>query len=181
MNDPPWTETLAALLDEVWRRLEAGEGAARHPVLATAGDGGPEVRTVVLRAADRAVATLEIHTDAVSPKVAQLRRRPRAAILVWDAEAALQTRLHTRVSVRSGASAATVWSKVPAKARLRYGGTPPGTPIETPESAEQTGALDRFAVLRAHVYRIDVLHLGRHHRRALYAAENGFAGRWIAP
>lgn len=181
MTDAAWAETLPALLGEVWRRIEAGEGAARHPVLATTGDGGPEVRTLVLRAADRSDGTLEMHTDAASPKVAQLRRRPRAAILIWDEDAALQTRLHARVSIRSGASAATVWGKVPADVRQRYGGTVPGKQIDTPEGAETAGDLARFAVLRAHVYRIDVLHLGHPRRRALYSFDDGFAGRWIAP
>jgi hypothetical protein len=39
----------------------------------------------------------------------------------------------------------------------------------------------RFAVLAARVHRIDALHLGQTHRRALYLAADGFAGAWIAP
>ena len=182
MTEPDLSMDLPDLLDEVWRRLEAREGAARNPVLATVGASGPEVRTIVLRAADRQAATLEMHTDAATPKVAQLRRQPRASLLVWDADAALQIRLDARISIRSGASAHDVWAKVPDAARTRYGGRVPGTPIPGPDGDEGTADPERFALLRAYVYRLDVLQLGAaRNRRAVYAVEDGFAGRWVAP
>ncbi len=183
MTDLDWAHSLPSLLGEAWRRLEAAEGAARNPALATTGhNGAPEIRTVILRSADRQAGTLAFHTDAESPKVAQLRRRPRAAILVWDAEVSLQVRLDARISVLSGSSSSSAWADVPEHARSRYGGSLPGTPISAPEAAEDGADLARFAVLTAYVHRIDALHLGAsRHRRAVYRIEDGFAGRWVAP
>lgn len=182
MSDPVWAGDLADFLAEAWRRLEAAEGAARHPALATSGDAGPELRTVVLRSADRSTATLEIHTDAASPKVAQLRRRARASLLVWDPAAALQIRIDARISIRSGASAGAWWDRVPRKVRQRYGGTAPGAPVAAPEDVVDAADPGRFAVLRAYADRIDLLHLGaERQRRAVYLSADGFAGCWVAP
>jgi drug/metabolite transporter (DMT)-like permease len=74
-TDPhPWATGLESpdaqvcLHAQVWARLLRGVGdrhaPARHPVLATVAQGGmPQARTVVLRAADAAAGTLDIHTD----------------------------------------------------------------------------------------------------------------------
>ncbi len=136
----------------------------------------------MLRAADRAARTLEFHTDAAASKVAHLRRRPRAAVLVWDPQASLQTRLDARISVLTGTSASDVWANVPERARTRYGGSLPGAAIPDPETADDTADLRRFAVLTAYVHRIDALHLGDdRQRRAVYRIEDGFGGAWVAP
>jgi hypothetical protein len=181
MTDPVWAQDLDALFGEVWRRLEAGEGASRLPALATLGEDGPSVRTVVLRSADRDGASLEIHTDVASAKVRDLRRTPEAALHVWDAELSLQIRLGVRVRVAEGAAAADAWSRVPEDARRRYGGTEPGAELGAPGDRREVAEPARFAVLVAQVHRIDALHLGRMQRRALYLAADGFAGAWIAP
>jgi pyridoxine/pyridoxamine 5'-phosphate oxidase len=181
MTDPAWAREPGALLGEVWRRLEAGEGAARQPALATVGEDGPSVRTVVLRGADRARASLEMHADVASAKVRHLRRTPEASVHVWDAEASLQVRLAVRVRVVEGAAAADAWARVPEGARCRYGGTEPGARLASPLDRLEAAEAMRFAVLAARVHRIDALHLGQTHRRALYLAADGFAGAWIAP
>ncbi|MGY6410125.1 MAG: hypothetical protein ACXIUV_03735 [Alkalilacustris sp.] len=86
-DPPPWAATLPTLHAEAWARLVRGvhdrRAAARHPTLATvAADGAPQLRTVVLRAADRAQARLHVHTDLRSAKVGDLRAEPRAAVHV---------------------------------------------------------------------------------------------------
>ena len=86
MSDP---HDLSAFLDLGWQRLSRGvadrKAAARHPVFATVSpDGMPEARTIVLRAADRETATLEVHTDGGSGKIRSLQAHPVAQLHVWD-------------------------------------------------------------------------------------------------
>ena len=179
--------TLPWLLGEVWRGLDRGvadtPAPARHLALATVGSGGAEIRTVVLRAVDRDAATLDVHTDVETPKVAQLRADPRASLMFWDRAENLQVRLRTRVTVIVGPEAEATWHAVPEAARENYGSEPaPGTPIDRPDGFRAGVTQDRFAILRADVLEIDVVHLGRTpHRRALFAAPDGFAGFWLAP
>lgn len=84
-HDPhPWALDLDTLHDQAWQRLIRGvrdrHAPARHPSLATVSpDGFPQVRTVVLRAADRSHQRLEIHTNLFSAKVEDLRHTPHAS------------------------------------------------------------------------------------------------------
>ncbi|SER56594.1 Pyridoxamine 5'-phosphate oxidase [Tranquillimonas rosea] len=180
-----WFETLDGLRDAAWRRLAGGPDDATGPLrtlsLSTVdADGHPAARTVIVRAADREAARLDVHTDLSSSKVAELRGTPRAALLSWDPETALQVRLSAHAEVLSGEVVAPIWSRVPDTARRNYGGTPPpGTPLHAPGTYEETIDRDRFAVLRFHVETMEVLHLGTRHRRAVFGGRGD--GRWIAP
>lgn len=186
--DPhPWAQTLPGLYDQAWTLLARGvrdrRSAARHVVLATVTpQGRPQARTVVLRAADRDAGTLDIHTDLLSAKVADLRATPWAAVHVWDSSAHLQLRLEAEVSILTGAQTVPVWQKVPEPARLSYGSTPPpGHPV--PEALAYRKAPDPsvFAILRLTVHKMDLVHLGPDHRRAEFERHDGWAGQWLAP
>ena len=98
-----WFESLEGVLAQLWQRLEQGvadrSAPARHVTFATInGEGWPEARTVVLRAAIRDRAVLEVHTDIFSAKVASLSVRPCAELHVWDSETKLQTRARCTVA-----------------------------------------------------------------------------------
>ncbi len=177
---------LAALLEDIWQRLGRGvadrRAAARHPVFATqAGSGGGEARVVVLRGVDRGDATLEVHTDARSGKVADLACVPRATLLVWDARARLQMRLRAEVTVTRGDAAR--WARVPGPARRAYGGAPaPGTPIPAPDAYTPAPDPAQFAVLACRLEEIDALRLDdAGHRRALFLRAEGWRGQWLVP
>jgi len=183
MSEP----TLTSLLDLAWTRIIRGvhdkRSPARHLTIATvAPDGRPELRTVVLRAAERSAATLEMHTDTASPKVTALRANPRAEIHVWDAGQHLQMRLSGRVEVLTGAKVADRWARIPRAARQSYGSCPPpGAQIDGPFKYDTPGDPDRFAALVCYLNRIDLLRLDTPHHRAVYQAEDGWAGHWVAP
>lgn len=187
-HDPhPWAKTLDGLHAQIWQRLVRGvadrRAPARHPTLATTSpQGWPEARTVVLRAADPAGATLDIHTDLQSAKVASLRHTPRAALHIWDASAHLQIRLQADVTILSGAEIAEIWARVPDPSRQSYGTRPsPGQPIADALAYDKPADPASFAVLRCRVQTIDVVHLGPQHRRAAFARADGWAGQWLAP
>ncbi|MGF1502410.1 MAG: pyridoxamine 5'-phosphate oxidase family protein [Paracoccaceae bacterium] len=190
--DDVWTD-LDATRRDVWRRLQRGvadrRAAARHPVLATQGRAGwPEARTVVLRRVSVDAATVEIHTDTASAKIADLDVCPRASLMVWDPKADLQIRLRLRMETLTvaGAGADLVsarWAAIPEAARRPYGTEPaPGQPIPAPEAVAHTPRPERFAVLLGHVEEIETLHLGPdRHRRAVFARGRGWVGQWLSP
>jgi pyridoxamine 5'-phosphate oxidase len=176
----------AATLDQVWQRLEQGvsdrTAPARHPVLATVGDGG-EARIVVLRAARRDTATVDLHTDLRSAKVAHVRAEPRATLLVWDPASHLQIRLRMRIRILTGDGVAPDWDRVPQGARLVYGADPaPGRPVSSPDAVILSADPAAFAVLRGTITQIETLHLGPDlHRRCMFSATDGWQGQWLAP
>ena len=180
----PWADDLAGTLDAAWARLAAGaaEGGARGAVsLATIGSDGPEVRTVVLRRADRAAGEIEVHSDAHTAKVRALETDRRAALVVWDPEIRLQVRARLRMRVRVGDAAR--WDALGEDARWNYGAVPPpGTPVEAPDAWHRPRRREGFAALVGTVEALDTVLLDpAGHRRALFRAADGFAGGWLSP
>lgn len=182
-----WAQKLDDLRDEVWLRLKRGvldrRAPARNVTLATVDwHNRPQVRTVVLRSADKETSVLDIHTDLYSSKVQELRQNPFAALHFWDSSAHLQVRLDGRVAVLTGADVADVWTRVPQASRHSYGSTPaPGQPIAEGLCYSKKPDPASFAVLRITVSSIDALHLGPHHRRAQFNVRDGWQGQWLAP
>lgn len=189
MTDPrtdPRAE-LVLLHDGLWQILMRGAqdrtAPGRHVTLATTGpDGAPQLRMVVLRAADRAGGVIDIHTDIRSAKVAALGADPRAEVLAWDPEARLQIRAAGTACVITGAGAAALWARVPAASRATYGAEPPpGAPIPGPLAYEPGGGSGAFGVIRLTIGRIEALHLGERHRRASFDRQDGWRGQWLSP
>lgn len=184
MSDP---NELAAFLDLGWQRLTRGvadrRAAARHPVFATVSpDGLPEARTVVLRGASRSAATVEVHTDGGSDKIASLRANPAAQLMIWDTRPKLQLRLSTRVEIAQGAEVAARWQEVPEGSRMAYGASPtPGTPIPHAHAYEKLANRDWFTVLTCHIESIELMQLVDPHRRAVFRASDGWIGQWWVP
>lgn len=182
-----WAQSLDTLFDHVWSRLVRGvhdrHAPARHPTLGTVTPQGlPQLRTVVLRAADKADATLRMYTDLHSAKVAELRAAPVAALHVWDSSAHLQTRISGVVTIVAGPDVAPVWDQMPEHGRRAYGSAPPpGHPVATSLDYAKVPDPAAFAILHLQVDMIDVLHLGPDHRRARFDRANNWAGQWLAP
>jgi len=177
--------TLPGTHAHVWEALARGvtarDAPCRFAVLATVGDGGA-ARMVVLRDCDATAATVEVHSDLMADKVAELRAEPRATLLFWLPGDQLQIRLRARFDVVSGATVEARWQGIPNGPRRAYGGMPPpGCALATPSDHDDTPQRDRFAVLIGAVQQIETLHFGTPHRRAVFRRADGFAGGWIAP
>lgn len=186
--DPhPWAQTLETLYAQAWHRLVRGvhdrHAPARHPTLATVSpDGWPQARTVVLRAVDRASSRLEIHTHLHSPKIADLKTKPVAAVHVWDPGSRLQIRLQADVEILQGAQVASTWSAVPERSRVAYSRSPlPGQAIAKALDYAPQPDVAVFAVLRLNIQTMDLLHLGPDHRRAKFSRARDWVGQWVAP
>lgn len=178
MNEP----TLQGLFDTVWQHLSRGTAdrrhPARHPTLATIGPDGPELRTLVLRRADRTGARLELHTDAASPKAAQITADPRVALHVWLPKPRLQIRARALATLAPGDPA--LFANLPPVAQANYGGPAPGSPLSGEQDPAQ-GDPARFTRILCQLTEIDALLLTDPHRRARYRADADWQGAWIAP
>ncbi|UWQ22468.1 pyridoxamine 5'-phosphate oxidase family protein [Jannaschia sp. W003] len=179
MSEAGWA-SLEALEAHLWRRLARAAAEAadpwRFPQIATTGADGPQLRTVGLRRAGGG--TLEVHADARTLKVAELRHDPRAQLLFWDA--GTQEQLRVSVEMRVEVGDPERWARVPPAGRVNYGTDPaPGTPIDGPEAYARTPECARHAALVGRVRGMDAVWLAPAvHRRAI---RNAGGWRWVAP
>lgn len=194
---PAFHDDLDASLAELWRLL--GEGARKAgsgfhtPALATVDAAGrPQVRTVVLRAADAGTGTLRVHCDRRSQKAEQIAGSGIAALHAYDAATKIQirasgtARLHT-----DDALADAAWAGSMAMSRVCYGTAPaPGTNIATGDAYTLPGEDEAIALGRANFCAVQVraetlefLYLDRRgHRRAGFLRDGaGWEGRWLVP
>lgn len=196
--DAGYYDDLSETLAEAWRRLGRGAADRRsafHTVqLATVAADGPRVRTVVLRAAERASRVVRIHTDVRSPKAAEIAADPRVELCGYDAGAKLQLRLRGVARLAADDAAAdAAWAGSQVGSRMPYRAPlPPGAALAAPGDADPTPELraadsetgrPNFRAVLVTVQRIDWLYLAaRGHRRAAFVWHgDDFAGRWLAP
>jgi pyridoxamine 5'-phosphate oxidase len=193
---PPFHDDLDAALAETWRLLEEGPALRRNafhmPALATVdATGQPQVRTVVLRAADRATGALRFHCDRRSAKAAEIDASGRAALHGYDSASKIQirasgsARLHT-----DDALADAAWADSLAMSRVCYGTDPaPGAVLPTGDAYALPDAdtaliagRPNFYVVVVHVDRLEFLFLDRRgHRRAAWERARNWRGCWLAP
>jgi pyridoxamine 5'-phosphate oxidase len=189
---PSFYDDLDETISEAWRVIGRGvvdrKSAFHTPCVATTGlDGAPRVRTVVLRAADRAARSLRFHTDQRSAKFAELLRDPRVGIMGYDAGRKIQVRLtgvallHTNDEI-----AASAWAKSHSMSLMCYRQTePPGLALERPTSLAAPSAYgyENFVVVAITVHELEWLYLAHEgHRRARCIwSEAGETGFWLAP
>ncbi|MCJ2013260.1 pyridoxamine 5'-phosphate oxidase family protein [Methylobacterium sp. J-076] len=193
---PAFYDDLDATLAELWRLLadgaEHGRSGFHLPTLATVSAEGPRLRTVVLRAADAATATLRFHCDRRSDKAFELAENPACALAVYDAGAKIQIRIEGRAVLHTDdALAEAAWAGSRAMSRVCYGAEPaPGTALPAgnaytlPDEATAAATGRRhFCAVTVQARRLDFLYLDRRgHRRAAWAQdESGWDGGWLAP
>jgi pyridoxine/pyridoxamine 5'-phosphate oxidase len=200
-----FVEDLEVIEQLAWDRLRdavASHRAAFHTgTVATSGlDGSPQLRTVVLRAAERASRTLVFHTDRRSPKFLELSADPRLSWLFYDGPSRMQLRLQAVASLHgSDARADSHWAATTVDSRRAYAAEdPPGCALADPgdglpeEAHDQRWTLavsecgrPHFAVVLSRVSRLEVLLLHhRGHRRAAFdydSVEPYRIARWLIP
>jgi 3-hydroxyisobutyrate dehydrogenase len=166
-----------------WQLLREGVDSARSPLhtpsLATIGEHGPSLRTVVLRYCDEEERTLACHTDIRSAKIREARADPRASWLFYDRERKLQLRLAGELSVHIADDFAdSRWHETTALGRACYN-TEPGPGQRVPQPATAPGlisddmgaqvARSHFAVIACRIEFLDWLLLSvKGHRRAQF-------------
>ncbi|MDA0254323.1 MAG: pyridoxamine 5'-phosphate oxidase family protein [Planctomycetota bacterium] len=127
--------------------LSAAVRSGRHPfhvfTIATLGlDGSPRSRTVVLRGFDGAAREIHFHTDARSPKAAELARDGRVALHWYDPTGRLQIRITALATLHHEDSIARqAWEAAAPMSRGCYTSpAAPGTPLpEVPPAPPPAG------------------------------------------
>lgn len=196
--------SLDSVLTHVWDELEtAGQDPGhnyRQLTFGTVHDEGPDLRTVVLRAADSEQRLLQFHSDRRSRKVEALQENERIAWHGWDAEAREQIRLFGTGSVHLDDDVAMDLWEHQSPASLAHYARPsaPGSPLDAPDDGlreavktepitEDDVAQGRqyFAAIRTVIDRIEWLHLhpdGHYRARFTYqVAQDEFDGTWVVP
>lgn len=194
-------DTLDAVLDDGWSRLARGAKDRRStfhtPVVATAGDADVRQRVMVLRAADRATATLRFHSDVRSAKMSQIGDGAAASVLGYDPGARIQIALSGTLAPAGPDVTEAAWQASAFTSRRCYLAEPgPGTPIDGAGSGLPPHLLDRaptpkeslagrtnFVALVFAVSALEWLELtSAGNRRAAFVRRGtGWEGQWLIP
>lgn len=190
------------ILGQIWQLLVRG-GADRRsplhtPVVASIDAAGlPDARVMVLRRAEPGLARLRFHTDARSPKCAELDGRA-VTILGYHPGEKVQLRMAGHGAVlRDGDEVEAAWAASSLFARRCYmaeqapgtgldgpgSGLPAAIEGQQPEEADILPARPNFALVHVDIQRIDWLYLANSgHRRVRFAQAGGdWAAAWVAP
>lgn len=173
-------DDLAASCAYGWSMLERGVKDRKSPfhtpsVATITANGGPTIRTIVLRGCDVQARTLRFHTDTRSGKIAELQANPQGAMHFYDAGTKVQLRLGVRLEMLTGPDYDAAWEATRPMSRECYQVTQgPGSRISGPQDvdfdaqATQDGEA-HFVPVRAQVETMEWLYLAaRGHRRALF-------------
>lgn len=193
--------TLAQIYSRIWDCLtRAAADAPPQPSsfstvqAATVGpDGSPRVRTVLLRGVNEPDGRLALYTDRRSPKIAELGRDPRIALVGVDAMHNMQIRVTGEASILLDEGVRRLaWKSSSDQSRRIYRTTlGPGTPIDNPEDAFAKGhgadEMEGFANFCVVEVRVNTLEWLKHsanerHERARYVRNgDGWEAGWITP
>ncbi|MGJ3232064.1 MAG: pyridoxamine 5'-phosphate oxidase family protein [Oceanicaulis sp.] len=162
LSDPP-----RAVLDLLSRAANEKKSPLRWPVLATRGEAFPGARMLVVRAFDRQARTIELHTDARSAKIAELKRDPSCALLFFDKASMVQLRIDAQAEILIGDAAGAAFARAPHSSLDDYRGLASGDDPNAPRSEDSEDARANFAAVRLTLQRADLLVIGRggHERR----------------
>lgn len=203
--NPNFYNDLDLSFDTAWDLIEPGatkrSSSAHTPVVGTVNEHGePELRILVLRAADRNTRLLRFHTDIRSTKIGEIDKSGSASVIMYDPEMKLQLRLSGGLSVATkGDDVDDAWIKSTTFARRCYmaenapgmlsdkatSGLPLWIEGKQPEENQLIEARANFALLWFEVRSLELLYLANvGHRRAKWEWNDVAAlwsGRWLVP
>jgi pyridoxamine 5'-phosphate oxidase len=204
-DSPDFYNDLDLSFARVWDVIEPGatkrSSPAHTPVVATVGDEGePQLRVMVLRAADRTSRLLRFHTDARSKKIKEIGGGCPASVLMYDPSEKLQLRLGGTISTETDQGEVdAAWRGATTFARRCYmAEAAPGTDSDVPTSglpewiegkqpveADLVDARQNFAVLWFEALSLEWLYLANNgHRRARWEWQpdiETWSRRWLVP
>lgn len=190
---------LEKIFGRIWNSLAAAAREENLPFkvmqAATIGlDGSPNVRTVLLRGASERENLLTFHTDLRSPKVAELSREPRIALVCVDADQGLQIRVSGEARIiRDEQARLGAWKASPDHDLTVYRTQiAPGTPTThaadalggSPSLLDPAEGFKHFCIVEVRPACIDWLDLSVEDRpqRARYVRQGDrWIPSWIAP
>lgn len=197
---PRFSMTLDQIYQQAWRRLDhaarMGSADAFNSLQAASIglDGSPNARTIAVRTASEHENRLTFHTDRRSPKVAELTRIPRIALVGFDPKLHTQIRMFGECRVvESTPARLTAWKGSPDHDLIQYRTrVAPGLPVNHPSDAfgdvhTRVGAEEgfvHFCIVEVSPDRIDWLDLSLADNpiRAQFVRKDGsWRSSWVAP
>lgn len=202
---PDFYDDLDLSFSKAWEIIEPGvakrSSPAHTPIVATIDhQGEPQLRVMVLRAADRPARLLRFHTDIRSTKIRELNDRNSASVLMYDPDLKLQLRLAGIMSIATDeAEVDRAWRFSTTFARRCYmaehapgtvsnkatSGLPVWIEGKQPEEEQLGEARANFALLWFEVRSLEWLYLANTgHRRARWVWDDvtaTWSGRWLVP
>lgn len=190
---------LEQIYARIWACLADATGQGRQPFaavqVATIGvDGAPNVRTVMLRGVSEAQNLITFHTDLRSPKIAELGRDPRIALVGVDSVHNLQIRITGEARIlRDGPARLEAWKSSPDHRLCVYRTLlGPGTPIcepadafgENQVAAGDDAGLAHFCVVEVRPETLEWLEhsaANRHERARFVRDGDHWVQGWVAP
>lgn len=168
------------------------------PVVCTLAGDAPAPRIMVLRDVRDDASYFRFHTDARSPKAAQIANGAPVALLGYDAEARVQLTVKGHAQVRrEGDATDAAWGSSALSSRRCYlAAYAPGTHVEAPTSGLPEAMLNRaptdaesregranFAILTIEAEEMEWLRLTScGNKRAVFRRAGGtWHGQWITP
>lgn len=193
---PAFYDDLTLTEADAWRRLMEGAADRHSPYhlmqvatlgLAADGQPNPRLRTVVLRAVDGPGRVLRFHTDARSPKIAEITHCPRVQALLYDPGQKVQLRLDADAVLAPEPVRAAAWAATGRQGRHCYAvAYPPSRPQDGPAApfAEEADP-SVFCPVLLTVRALDWLFLAAEgHRRARFTydpAGHLATAQWLTP
>jgi pyridoxamine 5'-phosphate oxidase len=194
--------SLIDIEQEVWQLLHQATLSAKEPfhtgVLATIGQEGPNLRTVVLRKVMEVHKTIIFHTDLRSDKIRDIQQNPRVSWLFYDASLRVQIRLAGLAKIHISDELCEIqWQNSRLSSRKCYltqfapgsisdfpqTGLPEGFDEREPTESECELGKPNFAVISTHIDWIDWLLLHhKGHKRAQFSWQaNELKANWVIP
>lgn len=190
---------LQQIYSQIWTCLAAATREGDQPfkamqVATISLNGAPTLRTVLLRRVSEPDNLIVFHTDTRSPKIAELSRDPRIALVGVDPDRKLQIRMSGEARIlRDGLVRDHAWNASADRGLIVYRTLfAPGAPIGLPGDAfdgkrEAPGpdeGLTHFCVVEVRLISIDWLDQSSAERpeRARFVRDGGtWTPCWIAP
>lgn len=153
---------------EIWQTLVRATVDKKHPwrvvAFATQGEGGPNVRNVILRGAQADLNRLLVYTDRRSLKISETLAKPNIALLFWNPRSNSQLRIWATAHPETDAKVVDEkWSRIPEHARQDYATlSAPGEKLLNGKTGHDLdSARQNFVVLNLAVQRMELLVLSR--------------------
>ncbi len=191
-DQPDDFENPRELLTHLWSRLESAVADRASPLriatFCTNGlDGFPAARSVIMRYVSPSLSQIRFQTDFRSPKVAELLRDPRSAMLFWDSSTKTQLRLagNAIVSRDDAASRELIANSHPGSLAVFRNLSVPSTPIASPNEAvlAESPLLQNVALVSFNVQTLEWLWLDdAGHRRCRFTfGDANVSHQWLVP
>ena len=179
--------SLAAVLKHTWSIVEGivSSRATEEKTITLATvdpKNQPQACSVILRGVNTMERLFEFYTDADSLKYNSLSRNPKAQILIWKPEIAVQLRFSVEIRLIQDQKSAKIWKKIPVKSQTNYGKDPStGTHIERPHAYKMLSTGNKFVIAQCKIQKIDFLSLKQSHLRAQFSFDDDWVGHWKVP